>query len=304
VRGEVARRYWRAVGTERAILLEEALLASARERLSVTQRLVRVALRGPVDVLGAEVRVAEQEGAVERARGEHRKALLDLQLELGDLGGSPLQLTDVPPAPFDPARLDLERFLHTAVAAHPRVVRANAGASAASQRVRVARAQRFPTVGVSAYVARSQYFSDYSGLHSANPRNSAVALSFDIGYPLFDGHRASSGIERAQAALSGAQADVGAELLEVERDYRAAVIDLQNAWLAAGHSTRTLALNRRRVELAQEQYRAGGLTFAELQDATETAARAERDALSAAIEFALAFATLEERAARSLSLMP
>ncbi|HEV3050213.1 MAG TPA: TolC family protein, partial [Longimicrobium sp.] len=53
VRADVTRRYWDAVRTERVIVLEEALLAAARDRVIVAQALVRVGVRGPLDVLTA-----------------------------------------------------------------------------------------------------------------------------------------------------------------------------------------------------------------------------------------------------------
>ncbi|HYW05916.1 MAG TPA: TolC family protein [Longimicrobium sp.] len=300
-RGEVGRRYWTAVRAERGIRLEAELLASARERVEVTQRLMRVAVRGPVDVLGAEATAAEQEGALERARGEHRKALLDLRQEMGTMDDAPLALVDAPPAPFDPARLDAAALVAGAVAAHPLVMRAEASVRAAEERVRAARAGRWPTLGVSASAGRDQYFSDYTGLRTANPRNRTVGLSFDVGLPLFDAYRTSATIARARASSEVSQADVAGARLAAERDVRAALIDLENAFRSATLADRTLALNRQRVELAQQQYRVGGLAFPELQDATEAAARAERDALSARFEFATALASLEERAGTSVA---
>jgi len=296
VRGEVARRYWKAVQTEGAIRLEAALLASARERVAITERLMRVALRSPVDVLGAEATAAEQEVALERARGEQRRALLDLRQEMGVLDGAPLALTDAPPAPFDPARLDVAALVAGAVAGHPRVVRAGAAERAAEERVRAARAARWPTLGVSASAGRDQHFADYAGLHTPNPLNRSVGLSFDVGVPLFDSYRTSASVARARAALGGVQADARAERLTAERDVRAALIDLENAFRVAALAERTVELNRQRTGLAQEQYRVGALPFPELQDATEAAARAERDALAARFAFAAALATLEERA--------
>ena len=76
------------------------------------------------------------------------------------------------------------------------------------------------------------------------------------------------------------------------------VIDTERifAYRAARLAERTLDLNRQRLQLAQEQYRVGGLTQNDLTDAVERAARAERDGLRARFEFTTALATLEERA--------
>ncbi|HEX2204088.1 MAG TPA: TolC family protein [Longimicrobium sp.] len=295
MRGEVTRRYWAAVRASRVIALEEGLLASARERVEVTERLMRVAVRTPVDVLGARVQVAEQEGALEKARGDLRRALLDLRQEMGVIDDAPLALTDEPPALFDPAALDPAALAARAVEGHPRLARAHASERAAQQKVGAARAGRWPTVSASASVGRGQYFSGYDGLYELNPLNQSLGFGIVVSYPLFNQFRTSTQVAQARAGLTAAQEDVRAERLAVERDVRAAAIDLQVAHAAAAHAVRTLELNRERVALAQEQYRAGALGFADLQDAAEGAAKAEREALRTRFEFAAAHATLEEK---------
>ena len=50
--------------------LRESGLPPDQLVLELTRELVRVGVRGPLDVLGAEVAVAEQEQALERARGD------------------------------------------------------------------------------------------------------------------------------------------------------------------------------------------------------------------------------------------
>lgn len=295
MRGEVTRRYYAAVRAGRAIALEERLLASARERVEVTERLMRVAVRTPVDVLGAQVQVAEQEGALEKARGELRRAMLDLRQEMGVIDDAPLSLADEPPPAFDPAALDAAALVRTAVAAHPRLGRVHASERAAEQKLGAARAGRWPTVSANANLGRGQYFSGYDGLTELNPLNQSLGFGITVSYPLFNQLRTSTQVAQARAGLEGAREDLRAERLATERDVRAALIDLQNAHAASASAERTLKLNRERVALAQEQYRAGALGFADLQDAAEGEAKAEREALRARFDLAAAHATLEEK---------
>ena len=298
VRAEVTRRYWQAVRADRAIRLEEALLASARDRLEVTRALLRVGVRGPLDVLGAEVAVAEQEQALERARGEARTAQLDLRQAMGVIQGGWLRLTDDPPAPFDPAGLDADALVAGALDAHPRIARTALAERQAGHRVNAARSARWPRLSMGASVGRSQRFADYSGLLEPNPLDQSMGVSFDLTLPLFNGYQTSYQIQSARAARDAAREDARAERLALEREVRAALVDLDNAYRASVNADRTLGLNRQRLELAQEQYRLGALTLTDLTDAVERAARAERDALRARFDFAAALATLEERAGR------
>jgi outer membrane protein len=300
MRADVTRRYWEAVRADRVIGLEEALLQAARDRLEVTRALVRVGVRGPIDVLGAEVTVAEQEQALERARGEARTRQLDLRQAMGVIQGGWLRLTDEPPALFDPATLDGEALLAAALAAHPRIQRTDLAVRQADARVGAARSARLPRLSMGATVARDQGYSEYGGLVGINPLDQRVGIDFSLQVPLFTGHRTAYNIQSARAAREAAAEDARGERVTLEREVRGGLVDLDNAHRAARLAERTLGLNRQRLELAQQQYRVGALSLNDLTDAVERAARAERDVLRTRFEFATALATLEERTGASV----
>lgn len=295
VQAEVARRYWESVRADRVIRLEEALLAAARDRLEVTNALVRVGVRGPIDVLGAEVAVAEQEQALERARGDARKSQLDLRQAMGVTGGGWFRLTDEPPAMFDPGALNPDAVVASALAAHPRIQRVDLSVRQADARYSSARAQRLPRLNLGASVGRDQRYSDYGGVVDPNPLDQNASFSLSLQVPIFSGFRTSYAVQSARAARNAAIEDARGERVTLEREVRGALVDLDNAYRAARLAERTLDLNRQRLQLAQEQYRVGALTQNDLTDAVERAARAERDALRARFEFSTALATLEER---------
>ncbi|HEX6370058.1 MAG TPA: TolC family protein [Longimicrobium sp.] len=296
MRAEVARRYWEAVRADRVIRLEEALLTSARDRLEVTRALVRVGVRGPLDVLGAEVTVAEQEQALEKARGEARTRQLDLRQAMGVIQGGWLRLTDEPPAMFNPAALDTDALVGRALASHPRIRRVDLTVAQADARFASARTARLPRLSMGASVGRDQRYSDYAGLVSPNPLDQNMGINLQLQVPLFTGHRTSYQVQTARASRDVATEDARGERLALEREVRGSLIDLDNAYRTARLAERTVELNRQRLELAQEQYRVGALTLNDLTDAVERAARAERDALRTRFEFATALATLDERA--------
>jgi outer membrane protein len=302
LRGEVTRRYYAAVRQRQAIALEERLLEVAQAGLEATQRLLRVAVRTPVDVLSAEVKVAEQEQALERARGEARKAELDLRQQMGVFGSEPLALSDAAPAPFDPSELDAEALVAAALSANPRIERVDAGVRAADQRVRAAGAARWPTLSVGAGLSRNQNFTGYRGLVEPTPRDRTLGLDFQFSLPLFNQFRTSSAIAQARAGRTSAQVDARAERIAVERDVRFALVELENAFGAVRAAERTLAISRERRELSDQQYRLGSISFTDLQSAVEDLARAERAAHDARFDFAAALVTLEEKAGGPVAL--
>jgi outer membrane protein len=296
VRAEVTRRYWDGVRTERVIALEEALLSAARDRVTLAQALMRVGVRGPLDVLTAEVGVAEQEQALERARGDARKAQLELKAVMGVPDAGSLRLTDEPPSMFDPTTLGADAVVQHALSVHPRIQRVDMAVQQSVERYGSARAARLPRLSLSSSLGRSQRYSDYGGLVSINPLDQSAGLSLNLQVPLFTGFRNAYTVQSARAARDAATEDARGERLALERDVRSAMVDLDNAFRAARLAERTLDLNRQRLQLAQEQYRVGALTQSDLTDAVAAAARSEREALRARFEFANALTTLEERA--------
>ena len=104
----VAREYYQAVRALRTIELEQALLASAQERLRRTEDLLRLAARNREDVLGARADVAQAEQNVERARGDADKTRLTLAATLGMQPTTSISVDTVLPPVFNPADLDVE----------------------------------------------------------------------------------------------------------------------------------------------------------------------------------------------------
>lgn len=298
LRAEVTRRYHDALRAGRVIELEEALLASARERLEATQRLFRIAAQGMVEVLGAEVEVARQEQAVEQARGEARKAKLALAEVMGTMEAADAVLTSEPPAVFDPAGLGADSLVALALRGSPRVAQAASARDAAEHRARVARGHRWPTVSALAGVGRSTSGLDDQGISIFDPSaraNRTVSLGFSIDLPLFDQFRGSLGVAQAEAGRTRARESVRQTQLSVEREVRSALIDLQNAHRSIQLAERAAQLSQDRLEMAREQYREGALRFLDLQTVVDRTAQAERDALRARFEFAHALASLEEK---------
>jgi outer membrane protein len=251
-----------------------------------------------VDVLGAEVEVAQQELAIARAVGEARKAKLALQETMGAGGDATFALTSEAPPVADPAALDVDGLVARAVKAHPRVREAEFGAEAADRRVEAAARQRWPTLSADVGVGRSVNAADYGAFGDfLTPSDRSLSFGFSGRLPIFNGLQTSAAIARARANRTRAEEAVRAARLEVEREVRSAWIDLEVAYAAVQLAERASALASERLELAQEKYRFGGVSFTDLQLVIDGAARTERQEIAARFEYATALATLEEKVA-------
>jgi len=292
---DVSRRYYAALQARQRIALEEQLLASARERLEMTEQQLRVARTHPEDVLGAQVDVARQELALEQARGNARKADLDLLQVLGVEDAVAFDLAGELPALFDPLSLDEDALVARALEAAPRLLELEASASAAEHRAASSRWNRWPSVSLNASFSRSIGLDGNEALFDLNPRDRGFRVGLSAQIPLFTRFQVSQQIAQANAQADDARELLREERLRVERDVRAALVDLRNAYRAVELAERSAELARQRVELAQEKFRLGSISFADLQRFIDDAAREERAAMDARFAWINAVIALEQQ---------
>lgn len=298
--GDVTRQYYAALRAARMIAVEQQLLTSAQERLERTEKLLRVAGSGPVDVLGARADVASQEQQVARAEAEARKQALLLRETIGLPGDVDFNLTSDIPAVVDPARISRDALISEALLRSPHIQQADAAVRAASRRASIAQVQRLPTISASAAYGRSMSLSSYEALFELNPQNRSFNFGFSASIPLFNNFKTSLQIAQAHAAESDAKEDAREARLRVERLVRSALIDLENSHKLLQLAELKADLSRERLELAQEQYRNGAMTFTELQNVIDRMADAERQVVDARFGYATARAYLEEYAGTTI----
>jgi outer membrane protein len=294
---QVSREYYQAVRTLRLIELEEQLLASARERLASTEALMRLAARNRVDVLGARADVAQNEQAVERARGEADKARLALAATLGLDPATSITFDTLLPDVFDPSDLDPATLVTLALRSSPVIQQREAGVEAAQYQLSAARGRRLPTISGSMGYSRSvnQPGSRFGAWGEINPLNHGHSFSVSASLPVFSRFQTSSAIVSASTSVQNAQHDLRGARLTLERDVRSALIDLRNAYRSLQLAEENADLSRERQDLTQEQYRLGGVNFTELQNVIDRMAQAERQLLDARFQFITARLSLEER---------
>jgi len=294
VTAEVTRRFYSALQAERLIGVEEQILAVSRQQLEATERLFRVAARTEVDVLGAQSSVAQQEQALEQARGDARKATLSLAQIIGLEEAATLQVSGELPEPFDPTALDPDLLVATARRQSPSVAYAQAYAAQAEYSASAAKGRYWPTVSARASFSRSMNLSSYEALFTFNPKNRGFGFGIDISVPIFTRFQTSEGVAQAIAQARSAQESLREAELQLARDVRSAHIDLVTAYTRLQLAQRGLDLSRRRLAMAQEQYQLGTIGFTDFQVIVTQSSEDARRLINAQLEFARATVTLEE----------
>jgi outer membrane protein len=298
VDAETTRRFYDAVRTQQLIALEIRLLESAREQRNNTARLFRTASATQEDLLGAEADVAGQELQVARAEGDAEKAVLAVREQLALVEPISFEVVGALPVAWDPAAVDADSLVALAVRVHPDVARLDATATAAHYRASAARGGYWPTVRVGASVTRSVNAAGYDALFDVNPENRTMGFSLSFDWPLFQGFQTRAQVSQAAADALNAEESLRAGKLAREREVRAALIDLQNAYRGVALAERAAALSNERLRLSRERYAIGGIDFATLQILIDRAAQEERQVINARYAFAASAVALDERVGR------
>ncbi len=301
LRQEVATAYFRAVQAQRRLEVEEALLASAREQLAMTEQRFQIGSANREDVLGSQATVANREQAMLQAQGEVDKSRLEVLRVLGVKGSTDFTLVDGFPEVFDPSLLDADALVQAAMATSPRVVQREAEAIRAESLASAAKGQRLPRVSGSLSYGRNVGREGYEALFDFDPPNSSWGFNLTVSLPLFNRFQTSSQITQASVQAANARERVRAERLAVETEVKQALIDLENAYRAVELADRALALSQERLDLTQERYRTGtSVSFLQLQSAIDQAAGAEQGAIQARFNFVMALVILETKVGREV----
>ena len=251
-------------------LLEDTVAAYARS-LELTQNRYKAGVVPRVDVVQAEVQLKSAQAqlidlGVDRAQLEHAIALL-----LGDapanfsLAASPA-LLPMPALPVGVPSTLLER--------RPDIAAAERGVEAANARIGVAQAARYPTLSLSGtYGSRTSTLSDLFSAPSRLWSIGAAAVA-----PLFDAGLRKAQTEQAIAVYDEEVASYRQTVLtafqEVEDNLAALRILEQEAAL----QEEVVAAAQRAVELTNNQYQAGVVSYLNVINAQTTLLQNQRAA--------------------------
>jgi outer membrane protein len=297
IEATVKRSYFEARQREMQAEVERRNLAARRDRLERTEQSFRLAASTQVDLLGAQQEVITAERQLADAESEARKALMQLQQTLGVEGSIEFELAGDLPEVFDPATLDVARLVEQAKASNPSILQNEASYEEARRGVSASRASRWPRITGSAGYNRGASEQGFGGFGNLNPRNNSRNLSLSVSLPLFSRFQTSHTIAQAEATADDAREDLRRARLQIERETRAAIVDLEKAFRGLRAAEEIARIAALRLELAEERYRTGAqdMGFIQLQQVADANANAQRATVDARFQFLTARVALEEK---------
>jgi outer membrane protein TolC len=236
-----------------------------------------------VDVNRARVRLQTQQQRTIVLENDVAKQKLNLARIVGLAPGQTFTLSD---SPAFAATLDitLEDALKRAATSREDLRAAEAQVRAAEAAMTAARAERLPSVAISA---------DYGAI-GTNPAQAVgtYTLVGSVRIPIWQGGRIAGVVEQASAALDQRRAELADTRGRIDQEIRSAFLDLDAAvnQMRVAEANRDVA--RQSLELTSQRYEAGVTDVGEVVQAQEVLAIAEQDILTSAFSHNVAKAAL------------
>jgi outer membrane protein len=266
---DVTQAYYDAALSDRLLLIARGTLMLADSTYEQTRLAKQVGAQPEFDVLRAQVSRDNQRTAVIQRESDREIAFLRLKQLLNLSLSQPLALStpvDDSILPVVPA-LDsvVSRAVDTATASRAPVRQAEASVDEQEQRLRVARAERYPAVTLSSSFARLGYPSDVLPSWSDFVTDWTVGLTVKV--PLFTGGRIGGSVKSASATAEDSRIRLRQTRERAAVDTRAALERLRAATAAWEASQGTVAQAERAYSIAEIRFREGISTQTELADA-------------------------------------
>jgi outer membrane protein TolC len=279
----VGTAYLQALASSARVEAAQARLASARELDQQTADRVKAETAPEIDALRARVERQTAEQAVTNAMNRFEKDKLTLGRIIGFPVDQPFTLTDT--LAYHPLTgMTSESATNDALQSRADLASAATGVRVAELKLKAEKAQRLPTVSVSA---------DY-GAGGANfgNMNQVYSIQGNVSVPLFTGGRIRSDIEQAQTEVERRQAAYDDLKGRVAYDVRVAWLDAQASESSVKVAEQNRTLADRALAQSRDRYENGVTNALEVVQAQEAVALAADNYIDSVYSFDLATVSL------------
>jgi outer membrane protein TolC len=220
-----------------------------------------------VDVLRAEVQLANDKQALLVAQNQLKQSLLSLARNLGMSPGTPIELAE--PLKFEPIpQPAIETLASASLATRADYLSLASQRQSLVEQQRASHARFYPKVSVN---------GNYGGIGRSIGGVAPTGLvQGQIDFTVFDRDREGEALELA-SRLKRIDDQIADMRRGIEEDLREALLNLESAAQQVDVATEGQALAQRELELAQDRFQAGTANNVEVVTAQDELARAEEN---------------------------
>jgi outer membrane protein len=245
VRFSVKEAYFTALLSHRALEIENRAMAETEEAARIARASFEQGTVSRFDLMRAEVELANREAPLIKAENDYEQALITLCRRCGLDLDADIELTDSLEVTDRPETLGELIGAMRETSAEIRALEHYIAAR--KQFLRIAKAERYPMLQLSAYYGiQTQWSEGFTPADELIAEVAAVQIGLQI--PIFDGFNAKGKINKAAADLRSAE-------LDLERVNRDKELAIRQSWLALENALTALEGRREGVELAEEAHR-------------------------------------------------
>jgi outer membrane protein len=295
---QVRNAYFQTVLADEFVGIAREAYDLATAHLEQVELFRRQGTASEFDVLRARVERDNMEPAIVEAGNARRLAELNLRRLTNIPATQPMVLV----TPLSARIADVDRTaLRAAVQRRPAVQAAGEIVAARAGAVRIARADRMPSVGAAANFYYQAFPSTVTPFDADWRRDWSVAVQMNV--PIFTGLRTSGQIQQARAELRQAelQLDQLQQGIELELEAALGEFDAARAQIEARRATVEQA--RRTLELAQLRYRSGLATQLDISNARLLLEQARANEAQSLFNYLNALARLERATGNEIPLL-
>ncbi len=287
---QVEQAYYRVLGLDLLIRVNETSLQNVRTALDAAQRRRESGLATVADVYRSDTQVAQAEVNLTRSRGELEKARGQLASAVGLPVNQTLRiqtLTELPPVSEMTASV-LE-MLDQARGKRPDLVAAEAQARAARASAEALSKAGLPTVEIAGTAGRI-YFADQ--LNSNRPPATNYSLGVNVRIPIFNGFRDKYATHQAQALAQQAEASRDTLYRQTELDVWQAYYDVKTAAGGIGSTDSQVKSAEQTAQATLARYKSGFGSILDLLTAQQDESNARVQRIQSYLDWYIALARL------------
>lgn len=285
---QVRTAYLQAVLADEIVAISREAYDLAAAQLAQVELFLQQGTASEYDVLRARVERDNLEPAIIEATNARRLAALNLKRLINIPADQPVSLV----TKLDPRIADVDRAaLQDALERRAALRALDAVVAAREDAVRIARADRLPTLGAAANFGYQAFPAQVTPFDTPWRRDWTVGMQLTL--PVFDGFRTHGRVQQARGELEQTrlQRDQTRQGIELELEAALGEFDASRAQIEARRAT--VAEARRTLELAELRYRSGLATQLDISSARLLLEQARVNEAQALYNYMNALARLE-----------
>lgn len=291
----VRRAFLEALRRQRLLEFTRRQITDREQELDIARRRYEIAAVERTDILAAESNLLNAQISLLSEGSQLSTGLRRLSVSMGltpEQGpGTVLEdVIDMPAA----AGLAAEDLVSFALSKDPELLALDAQRAAASAALWGARTTFLPTISASYQWNRLENFGPDQSFWQFNLGDTGNGFSVTASWDLFQGFSRTQQTANASSRKRQAEESLRLRRLEIERDVRSFVAEIDQLDQTLGLLNRALQIAEERLTMSRQMYQNGIIEFTALQQAISEVTRAERSLIEQRYNYLTAWANLEE----------